>query len=84
MANLHVGRLAAIPSYLLQVAAPRQIPHPHCRPAKLSHHLSQSSNRARRPIALWHFKQVVQRRLISIGGAVHDSSRAPARDIRHA
>ena len=112
MASLHVARLAAISSYLLPVAASRQVPHPNCRPSKLRHNLSESSKRTRRPVALRDLKKIQQRlradtfqAIIKVEfaadalqrvppridgfcrgsvGAVHDSSREPARDIRHA
>ena len=57
MASLHVARLAAISSYLLPVAASRQVAHPHRGPAELGHHFCQTSKGARGPIALRDFKQ---------------------------
>ena len=61
MALLHVAGLAAIPSYLLLVATPRQIAHPYCRPTKLRHDFRQTPKRARSPVALRDLKQVQQR-----------------------
>ena len=61
MASLHVARLAAISSYLLPVAAPRKIPHPHRGPAELGHYSSQTPEDACGPVALGDFEQIQER-----------------------
>jgi hypothetical protein len=53
--------LSAVPSDLLLVSTPRQIPYPYSRPAQLCHNFRQAPKGARRPLTLWHFKQVQQR-----------------------
>ena len=39
-----ISRIATIAPYLFLVAASRQIPHPHCRPAQFGHDFDKRRN----------------------------------------
>ena len=51
---------SAVPADLLLVSAPRKIPHPNCRPAKLRHSLCKTPKRSCGPISLRDFEKIQQ------------------------
>jgi hypothetical protein len=57
---MRISRFSAVSADLFLISASRQITHPYCRPAKIGHNLCQASKGARRPLTLWHLKQVQQ------------------------